>query len=297
VGVSSCDNGTCHCIDQGFPLELGCFFAAFHWRNRFPAQTGKIGLTIICYGVSFMINIALGLLTAAIVTLGMHFGLQVEALFITIPFGLICGFIVFFWQGRKVQGMMEALQTQMQKDLQAQKIDRAIETLKQGFAFKNRHIFVGSQLHSLIGSLYYIKKDHEKALEHLQQGFFKNFMGQCMMGAIYYKRKDYDNMKKIMDTTLSANKKESLVYGVYAWFMYQIKEKERAIEILQQGLGKIEGDEKLQANLALLQNNKKMKMKVYGDTWVQLMLDRPPRIMQEQPRHMRMSRKAMFKGR
>ncbi len=243
-----------------------------------------------------MINIALGILTAIFVAVGMTLGLHVTA-WISIPFGLICGFIIFFWQGRKVQAMMEELQTQMQKELQAQKIDRAIETLKQGFAFEKRHIFVGSQLHSLIGSLYYIKKDHENALVHLQKGFFKNYMGQCMMGAIYHKRKDLENMKKVMDNTISTNKKESFCYGVYAWLLIQNKEKERAIEILQQGLKKLPDDEKLQTNLALLQNNKKLKMKVYGDIWVQLMLERPPRIMQEQPRHMRMSRKAMFRGR
>ena len=58
---------------------------------------------------------------------------------------------------------------------------------------------------------------------------------------------------------------------------------------------KLPDDQRLQSNLALLQNNKRMKMKVYGELWVQFMLERAPRLQQAAPPHMRMSRKAMFR--
>lgn len=244
-----------------------------------------------------MINLGFSLLLAAIVSVGMIAGLGVHAA-ISIPFGLICGFVLFFWLGRKMQDVMQTLQAQMQKDLQAQKLDRAIETLKQGYVYKNRHIFIASQLNSQIGQLYYLKKDLDKAMEYLKKGFFKDHIGHCMIGAIHFKRKEYDAMKQAMDHAIAANKKESIIYGLYAWLLIQIKEKDKAMEILQKGLEKIPADERLQTNQALLQNNKKMKMKGYGDLWIQFMLERPPRMVQEQPSYMgKVNRKQMFRGR
>ena len=247
-----------------------------------------------------MINLAIAIVSAVLATLLLVMGLGVH-IAISLPFGLILGVAIFFWMGRKMQVIMSDLQARMQKEIQAGKVDRAIDVLKSGMVHKNRHLFVAGQLNSLIGSLYYVKgkKEHDTALEYLKKGFFKNFMGHCMQGAIYYQRKDYDNMRKVMDQALSMNKKESFVYGMYAWLLYQIKEKDQAMAKLQAGLKKLPNDERLLSNLSLMQNNKKMKMKVYGEMWVQMMLERSPRMMQEPPRHTmgKFSRKQMFRGR
>ena len=240
-----------------------------------------------------MLNIAYSLGLALVVAIGLYL-LQVH-LAISIPIAIVGGFVLFIILGRKVQEALEGVLNQMQKDVQAGKLEKAIETLKRGFAFKNRHIFVESQLNSQIGVLYYLKKDHDTALSYLKKGFLKHYLGQCMMAVIYYKRKDLDTMKKVMENTIQGNKKESICYGLYAYLLYQNKEKEKAIEILQAGMKKLPDDTKLSSNLSLLQNNKKLKMKVYGDIWVQFMLERPPRIMQTQAPHMRMKRKAMFR--
>ncbi len=238
--------------------------------------------------IAIAVGIALGLSLLMIIPLGVHPA-------ISIPFGVIAGLAAFIFLGRKVQEALEGVLAQMQRDMQAGKLDRAIETLKRGFAFKNRHIFIGSQLNSQIGMIHYIKKEHDAALDYLKKGFVKHYVGQCMMAIIHYKRKDYDAMKKVMEATVQSNKKESICYGLYAYLLVQLKDKEKAMDILRQGLKKLPNDERLTANLTLLQNNKKMKMKVYGDLWAQFMLERAPRMMQEQPRHMRMSRKAMFR--
>jgi len=241
-----------------------------------------------------MINLVIAVLSAAAVTCLMWLVLGVHVA-ISAPFGLVVGVVTFIFLGRKVQTALEGIMAQMQRDVQAGKLDRAIDTLKRGYAFKNRHIFVGAQLNSQIGMLYYIKKDHDAAMAHLQKGFAKHYVGQCMMAAIHYKRKEYDAMKKAMDVAVSANKKESICYALYAYFLSQIKEKDQAIEILRKGLKKLPDDERLTTNLTQLQNNKKMKMKVYGDIWTQFMLERAPRMMQEPPQHMRMRRRAMFR--
>ena len=241
-----------------------------------------------------MINIAISLGTAIVLTLLLAM-IHVH-LAIGIPLGLLVGFALFIFLGRKVQERMEQLMAQMQKDIQAGKIDRAIDTLKSGYSLKHRHILVASQLNSQIGTLYFLKKDHDKALEYLKKGFIKHYVGQGMMAVIYFKRKDYETMKKVLEATIQASKKESICYSLYAYLLYQLKQKDEAVAILQKGLKKLPEDEKLRVNLTQLQNNKKMKMKAYGDLWVQFMLERPPRIMQAPPRHMmRVKKKAMFR--
>ena len=183
----------------------------------------------------------------------------------------------------------------MQQHLQDQKFDRAIEVLKGGLVLGNRHFFVAGQLNSQIGMLYYLQKKNDQALEFFKKGFVKHYVGQGMMACVYYKRKDYENMNKAMEDAISSNKKESIVYSLYAYLLYQLKKKNEAIEVLQKGLKKLPDDERLKTNLTHLQNNKKMKMKVYGDLWIQFMLEKPPRIQQQMPSHMRQSRKAMFR--
>ena len=244
-----------------------------------------------------MINLAFSLGLAILVSFG-FLALKVQS-WISIPMGIISGFLLFIFLGRKIQVQLEAIMARMQKDMQDSKIDRAIETLKEGFELRHRHFFISGQLNAQIGVLYYLQgpKKYDLALDHFKKGFVKHFIAQGMMAVIYYKRKNYDAMKETMDRTVQASKKESIVYGLYAYLLYQIKDKEKAIEVLQKGIKKLPGDEKLTVNLVQLQNNKKMKMKVYGEMWVQFMLERAPRIQQQAPPHMRMSRKAMFRGR
>ncbi|CAM2009765.1 tetratricopeptide repeat protein [Acanthopleuribacter pedis] len=240
-----------------------------------------------------MINIALAV--AALVITALVFTLLQVSWFISIPTGVIVGFLVLMILARRVQVKLETLMQAMQKEIQAGKIDRAIDILKQGYALKNHQLFVEAQINAQIGMLYYLKKDHDQALTYLNNGFSKHFIAQCMLAVIHYKRKNYDDMRKVMDLTVKRNKKESLVYGIYAYLLSQMKETDAAIAILQQGRDKLPKDDRIAANLTNLQNGKKMKMKVYGDMWLQFMLERPPRIQQEPPQHLRQRRKAMFR--
>jgi hypothetical protein len=71
-----------------------------------------------------------------------------------------------------------------------------------------------------------------------------------------------------------------------------MKDREQAIEILNKGLKVCEGDERLATQRTSLQNNKPMKMKVYGEQWYQFLLERPI-IRQEPPPFARISKRAL----
>jgi hypothetical protein len=79
-----------------------------------------------------------------------------------------------------------------------------------------------------------------------------------------------------MQKAIKGAKKEGFVYSVYAYFLSQINEKNKAIEILNQGAKKAPLDEKLQSNLDALRNGKKMKMQNYGQLWMQLNISKIP---------------------
>jgi len=241
-----------------------------------------------------MINIGIGFLVWAAVSGICNYAIKMHWAF-SLILGFIVGLVVLIILGRKVQTQLESIMAQMQKQAQAGKIDQAITILKQGFKLKNRQLFVEGQINAQIGMLYYLKKNQEKALTYLKNGFLKHYIAQGMMAAIYYKKKEFGSMKETMDATVKGNKKESIVYALYAYFLSKNKEKEAAIKMLQKGLKKLPDDKNLMQNLILLQNNKRMKMRVYGDIWTQFMLEKPPRIQQAQPQHARFSKRAMFK--
>ena len=71
-----------------------------------------------------------------------------------------------------------------------------------------------------------------------------------------------------------------------------MKERDQAVAVLNKGLKICEGDERLVVNRNQLQNNKPMKMKVYGDQWYQFMLERPM-LRQEPPPFARMSKRGL----
>lgn len=240
-----------------------------------------------------MLNLAWSLVAAVLVAV-IFVLLQVHVA-ISVPLGLVVGVVVFIFLGRRIQDRLETIMTAMQKEVANQKLDRAIAVLKKGFAFKKHHFFVEAQLNSQIGMLHYLKKENDKAAEYLNKGFVKHYVGQCMLATIHYKKKEYEKMHKVMEETIKSNKKESFCYALYAYFLSQLKEREKAIEVIQRGLKVLPDDERLTANIILLQNQKKMKMKVYGDVWVQFMLERPPRVTQAHPFQGKHSKRAIFR--
>lgn len=241
-----------------------------------------------------MINLALSI--GAWLLVAVLFWLGSVSLWFGVPFGLIIGFVIFVWQGRKIGEAVNMIATAAGKEAQEGKFDKAIAILQNAFAYEKRHIFVGAQLHSQIGMLYYFKKDQDKALEHLKKGFWSPALGHCMAAAIHYKRKEFDEVKKTMDYAIKRNNKEAFPYGLAAWFHIQAKDHDAAIKVLQDGLKKLPNDQRLQGNLSQLQNDKKLKMKLFGDVWMQMMLEKPPRIVQQQTApHLRVSRKEMFR--
>ena len=93
------------------------------------------------------------------------------------------------------------------------------------------------------------------------------------------------------EKAVAATKNESLPWSLYAFCLDKVGQRNAAIETLEKGIKKGAADDTLLANLAALQEGKKMKMKGYGDLWYQFHLEKQGAVMKQQTRAVQGRRK------
>lgn len=237
-----------------------------------------------------VINFLLGL-AASIVVASLLMVLRVSPWF-GAPLGIVVGIGVFIYLGRRTQAKLEAIFNRAGELLKKQQFDPAIETIKEGYKLGSWQFLVKGSIDGQIGVIQYLRKKNEEAEPLLRSASAQHYIAKAMLAILQWKRGEKKQAKESFDTALKAGKKESLLYAVYAYFLNEIHEREAAVEILNKGLKVCKGDERLLTNRNLLQNNKSMKMKVYGEQWYQFMLERPM-VRQEPPPFARVSKRAM----
>ncbi|MGA1846070.1 tetratricopeptide repeat protein [Deferribacter abyssi] len=181
-----------------------------------------------------------------------------------------------FFIGRYFLKKLTAVFQEIEKDLKNNRFEKAINRLKNAYAFSKWQFFVKEQINSQIGIILYMQKKFDDAKSYLEKGFAKNWMGMAMLATLYFKEKKYEKVKSTMDKAIKNAPKEGFLYSLYAYFLTEMGEKDKAIEILVKGSKKAPLDEKLETNLEALRNGKKMKMKNYGTLWLQLNIEKMP---------------------
>lgn len=174
--------------------------------------------------------------------------------------------------GKKFLKKITDLFKSVEKDLQAGRTEKAVEKLKAGYPLAKWQFLVREQIDSQIGIIYYTAKKFNEADEYLPNAFSKNWMAMSMLGASHYKKGEMDKVKKVMDKAVKGAPKEGFVYALYAWFLSENGEKEKALEILTKGVNKNPVDERLSSALDALKNGRKLKMQNYGNYWLQMHL-------------------------
>jgi len=221
-----------------------------------------------------MFNVAIALIVGIVV--GVPLALLLSPIEGILP-GVAVTAIVYFVLARRSMKQLEAVLKVAEKELLANRIDRAVQIIESGRALGRWQFLVESQIDAQLGMIYYIRDDAKKAQPYLERAFTRLWITSAMLAAIYFKKKDVDAMRKTFDKTVAIGKKQGLAWSVYAWCEWKLGNTERAIEILGRGqkvLG--ESDERLTSNLLALQNDKKMKMKSYGEQWYQFRLEKMP---------------------
>lgn len=227
-----------------------------------------------------MYNLLISLAAGLLVTLAVRFGTNVGWVGSIAP-GLLVVAVAYFLLARRTWKQLEAVFGAVQKDLMAQRLDKAVQTLQGGFALAPWQFLVASQLHSQIGVLRYIREDYDGALPHLEKSFSRHGVARAMLALVRYRKKDLEGMRKAFDRASRDAKKEGLVWAAWAWVEEKEGRHDEAIAILSRGVKANPADDKLKAALQVLQNDKKLKLgKLYGEQWFQFRLEAmPPQVM------------------
>jgi tetratricopeptide (TPR) repeat protein len=167
-----------------------------------------------------------------------------------------------------------------QKDLAANRVEKAVRVVEEvQKKFGPWQFFVKQQMNSQIGSIHYLKRDFSKAFEYLTQGFSRHWVGMAMLAICYMKRTQNGKMIETFEKAVTVTRKEPLLWSLYAFCLEKIGERDKAVKVMERGLKKLKSDERMEENLRLLQDGKKMKMQPYGDLWFQFHLEKTGTLM------------------
>lgn len=200
--------------------------------------------------------------------------------------------ILYFLMMRKVMYKLNAMVEGAQKDLMANRPEKAVATLQ--LAKKKIgpwQFFVSKQMDAQIGVIYFLRRDFTKAFDFLKKGFVRHWMAMGMLGVIYHKRNQTPEMIKTFEKAVSVTRKEPLLWNLYAYCLEQAGDRDKAISVLVNAIKKAGSDERLQANLEALQNGRKMKMQGYGDAWHQFHLEKAGALIRKQTKAIQGRRK------
>ena len=189
---------------------------------------------------------------------------------------------VFYLISRLVMKKVMAVMESATRDLQAQRVEKCIRELQGAFKYGKWQVYVTGQINAQIGMIHYMKREFAAAFPYLEKAFFKNWVAMGMLAVSYMKRNKNDKMKDTFEKALQGSPKESLLWNLYAYCLTEIGDTAKAREVLEKGLKKLPGDERITHNIEALSEGKKMKMKNFGEMWLQFHLERPSAIMKQQ---------------
>ena len=218
-----------------------------------------------------MYNVLISAAVAVVVFIGLK--LAVASWWLPLLVSPLVALLVFFLISRIIMKKVMAIMETANRDLQGQRVDKAINELKSAFVYGKWQMYVTGQLNAQIGMIYYMKRDFGKAFPYLEKSFFKNWVAMGMLAVSYMKRSKPEKMKETFEKAAQWSGKESLLWNVYAYCLTEIGDTGKAKEVLERGLKKLPDDEHLKGNLALLSEGKKMKMRGFGDMWFQFHLE------------------------
>jgi tetratricopeptide (TPR) repeat protein len=194
---------------------------------------------------------------------------------------------------RKMNARVRNEMTSLQAKLANKNFDLAIaelEGLKRKYA---RWVFMlGAQIDGQIGAILYAREEFDKARPYLDRAFIRmwdaKLMLACLMSGEVGKGKDKKKgdlaaVDSLLERVVKYTPKQGMVWSTWAWLHWKAGESKKAIDILARGKQALgDADAVLAQNLLALQNDKKMKMKGYGNPWYLLHLEQPPIVMQQQ---------------
>jgi|SRR5579871_343861 len=219
-----------------------------------------------------MLTIVFALFAAAAVTGGLKLAFPHSS------WSLIFPFVVAFIGAtalslRRVGKKLEPLVKQAEKHLLGGRRELALKSLREGLPMQKWHPMIAGQLRAQIGALHYDTGDLDEAEAELSRASRWPWTSRALLGCVYFKRRNPEKMKKAFETAVRTGAKEPLVWTLYAYCLIAQGKREEAVKVLERALKKNAGDQRLEANLELAKEGKKLKTAPYGDKWSRFGLD------------------------
>ena len=241
-----------------------------------------------------MYGILVALLGGAAVAAAMYFGANLAlgyCIFTGVVVATIIFILIFRWVSKKVNAAMEIVQ----RDMMANRPEKAIKIMEALQKYAPWQLYLKGQLMAQIGAIYYLRRDFKEAFDYLSSSFSKHWAGLGMLAVCYMKKNKTADMIKTFDKAVLMNKKEPVIWELYAFCLDKVGDTQKAIEILEKGIKKVGGHEQMEANLELLKEGKKQKMKAYGDLWYQFHLEKTGALIKQQTKAITGRRKTIVR--
>lgn len=249
-----------------------------------------------------MLALIYALVAAVLVGVGAAFIPFIGPIGAALP-ALVAGAAAYLLLVRKVNAKLQGDIAGIQALLMAKNVEGALSTLQGIKQRYSRWVFLlGSQIDGQIGAIYYMKKDFDAARPYLERAFVRNWDAKLMLACLLSgqvldkkaggKKGDLAAVDTLLERVVKYTPKQGLLWSTWAWLHWNADDSKRALEILARGKQTLgESDPHLSANLLALQNDKKLKMKGYGDTWYAFHLEQHPMVMQAQRGNVRYARR------
>ena len=195
--------------------------------------------------------------------------------------GLLAAIVVAALLFRRAAQQLEPLIKTVEKHLTGNRRELAIKTLREGLELGKWHPLLPGQLRVQIGALHYVAGDLDEAEAELSKASRFPWISRAFLACVYFKKKEADKMKKAFESALKSGEKEGILYTLYAHCLIGLGLRDDGAALLERGLKKIEGKTeaqkvergRLENNLELAKQGKKLKTAPYGDAWSRFQLD------------------------
>ena len=225
--------------------------------------------------LSLLIALAVGIVVAVALLLADFMHPALSVILGTLAFAGVYALVL-----RQVMLKINAAVETAQKDLAANRVEKAIRIIEEvQKKYAPWQFYIKQQMNSQIGSIHYLRRDFSKSFDYLSQGFARHWVGMAMLAICYMKRTQNGKMIDTFEKALAVTRKEPLLWSLYAFCLEKVGERDKAVKVMERGLKKLKDDERMQENLVLLRDGKKMKMQPYGDLWFQFHLEKTGTLM------------------
>jgi tetratricopeptide (TPR) repeat protein len=232
-----------------------------------------------------MLTIIISAATAVVLFVGGFIAFDWISALVLALLGAVASFILLLRRGRKP---IEAGMKEIEAHMKNQRFEKALGALEALRPLARWQPGLAGSLEAQIGMVRYAHmREFENARPHLERSHRKVWQAWAMLGAAHFKKERWDDMRKTFERALGPNKKEAMLWLVYAYCEWRRGARDAAIAVLSRAQKACPSDERIKSQLAGLQNGKKLKMPPHDPEWLALHLERTmPAGQQAKPRFM-----------